>query len=72
MITVNENRRNQVQTASGLNCLAAIWLFISAFVITGQGPMVSNNLIFGVIVSFSPSSASAGRTNRAGSAGSTH
>jgi hypothetical protein len=50
MTTVSENRRTQVQTASGLNCLAAIWLFISAFVIVAHGPMVSNNLIFGVIV----------------------
>ena len=42
--------RNQVQTASGLNFLVGIWLFISAFVVCVRGPMVTNNVIFGVIV----------------------
>lgn len=42
--------RNQVQTTSGINVLAGIWLFISAFVIYAHGPMVTNNIIFGIIV----------------------
>jgi len=47
--TVN-NHRTQVQWASGLNLLAAIWLFISAFVIYDRGPMVTNNVICGIAV----------------------
>lgn len=42
--------RNQVQTVSGINVLAGIWLFISAWAIYAHGPMVTNNIVFGVIV----------------------
>lgn len=42
--------RNQVQTASGLNFLAGVWLFISAFVVFAHSPMVTNNIVFGIIV----------------------
>lgn len=50
METIRENRRTQIATASGLNCLAAIWLFISAFAVSAHGPMATNNVIFGIIV----------------------
>lgn len=42
--------RAQLQWASGLNALAGIWLFVSAFVLPPQGPMVSNNMILGAVV----------------------
>jgi hypothetical protein len=42
--------RTQVQWASGLNLLAAIWLFISAFAVYAHGPMMTNNIILGVAV----------------------
>jgi hypothetical protein len=46
-ITMN---RGQIQTASGLNVIACIWLFISAFAIAHYGAMLTNNVIFGIIV----------------------
>lgn len=42
--------RNQMQTASGLNVIAGIWLFLSAFAIYAHGPMVANNIVFGLVV----------------------
>ena len=42
--------RNQVQTVSGLNVIAGIWLFLSAFAIYASGPMVANNIVFGLVV----------------------
>jgi hypothetical protein len=42
--------RSQVSTASGLNLLVAIWLFISAFVVTAYSPMVTNNILVGIAV----------------------
>ena len=39
-----------MQSASGLNLLVAIWLFISAFVVSTQNPMTKNNVIFGIVV----------------------
>lgn len=47
--TIN-SRHNQVQWASGLNVLAAIWLFISAFAVAASGPMMTNNIILGIAV----------------------
>jgi len=41
-----------VQVASGLDVLAAIWLFISGFVIHGSYTMAWNNWIFAVIIGF--------------------
>ena len=43
-------KRIQVQTASGLNVVVGVWLFISAFAIYAHGSMVTNNVIFGVVV----------------------
>jgi hypothetical protein len=42
--------RNQLQTASSLNVVAGVWMFISAFVIYAHGPMVTNNVVFGMLV----------------------
>jgi len=50
MATDLHPHQGQVQTASGLNVLVGIWLFISAFAVYGHGPMMSNNIIFGIIV----------------------
>jgi len=50
MVNNGSTYRTQVQWASGLNLLAAIWLFISAFAISTQNPMTTNNIIFGIIV----------------------
>jgi hypothetical protein len=50
MDTNLHTHRTQVQWASGLNLLVGIWLFISAFVIYDRGPMVTNNIIFGIVV----------------------
>jgi hypothetical protein len=44
------SRQNQVQWASGLNVLAAIWLFISAFAVAAHGSMMTNNIILGIAV----------------------
>lgn len=46
-------RRGQVQLASGLNLLAAIWLVLSAFTINtdyAENAAATNNVVFGVIV----------------------
>ena len=50
MAATNNMNRSQAQSASGLNLLAAIWLFISAFVVPIHGPMTTNNVIFGICV----------------------
>src|SRR5262249_48882130 len=42
--------RNHVQTASGLNILAGIWLFLSGYALPENDPMVTNNLIAGFLV----------------------
>jgi hypothetical protein len=42
--------RNQVQWASGLNFLAAVWLFLSAFAVATRSPMVTSNVVFGIVV----------------------
>jgi len=46
------NHSGQVQVASGLDVLAAIWLFISGFVVRGSYTMAWNNWIFAVIIGF--------------------
>jgi hypothetical protein len=46
------NHTGQVQTASGLDVLAAIWLFISGFVVHGSYTMAWNDWIFAVIIGF--------------------
>jgi len=46
----HRQHRTQVQVASGLDVLAAIWLFISAFVVAGGPTMAWNNIVLGVIV----------------------
>jgi hypothetical protein len=49
--TSNDNTyRTQVQWASGLNLLAAIWLFISAFAVYAHGSMMTNNVILGIVI----------------------
>jgi len=50
MDTTVNRRRTQVQTASGLNLLVGIWLFISAFVVPANGAMTTNNVICGIVV----------------------
>ena len=50
MAATISTHRTQVQWASGLNALAAIWLFISAFAVYAHGPMVANNVILGIVV----------------------
>jgi hypothetical protein len=50
MATTVESHRTQVQVASGLNLLAGIWLFVSAFAVYAHGPMVTNNVICGIAV----------------------
>ncbi len=47
--TIN-TERTQVQWASGLNVLAGVWLFISAFVVYAHGPMMTNNVICGIAI----------------------
>lgn len=42
--------RGQMQWASGLNLLTAIWLFVSAFLIPIHASMKTNNIIVGVVV----------------------
>lgn len=42
--------RPQVQTASGLNLLVAVWLFVSAFVVLGSEAMKTHNMILGIAV----------------------
>jgi SPW repeat len=50
MDTAYHPHRGQVQTASGLNLLVGIWLIISSFVLSDRSPMMTNNVVFGVIV----------------------
>jgi hypothetical protein len=50
MDTTAQNHRSQVQWASGLNILAGIWLFISAFAVLASNPMTTNNVICGIAV----------------------
>jgi hypothetical protein len=50
METTVNTHRTQVQWASGLNFLAAVWLFISAFAVFASGPMMTNNVICGIVV----------------------
>jgi hypothetical protein len=50
MATTVNNHRNQVQIASGLNVLAAVWLFISAFTVYAHSSMMTNNVILGICV----------------------
>jgi len=41
-----------VQIVSGLGLLAAIWLFVSAFVIPGSGWMAWNDIVFSILIGF--------------------
>jgi hypothetical protein len=50
MNTAYHPHRGQVQLASGLNLLAGLWLIASPFVLPATGDMVTNNVVFGVIV----------------------
>lgn len=49
---MNENeRQGTISWASGINLIAGIWLFISAWAVTSMmGASRSNDLIFGIIV----------------------
>ena len=50
-MAANDNvSRPQMEWASSLNLLAAIWLFISAFAIFGHGWMMINNILLGVVI----------------------
>jgi hypothetical protein len=48
--TIAHPHRDQVRVISGLNLLAGIWLFVSAFVVLAHTPLAVNNVICGVIV----------------------
>ena len=50
MDTAVNPHRGQVQTASGLNLLAGIWLLISSYAVPAHGPMMTNNVICGIAV----------------------
>jgi uncharacterized membrane protein len=47
---IRHSHVGQVQFASGIDVLAAIWLFISPFVIMSGSTMAWNNCVFGVII----------------------
>jgi SPW repeat len=44
----------QVQRASGLNAMAALWLFVSAFVFQAEGPargaIMTSNVVCGIVI----------------------
>lgn len=50
-MTQYERPNSQVQTATGLNILAGIWLLISPFIVSGFGSTsTANNVVCGIVI----------------------